>query len=104
MSRDDGRALVDGERQASYGEPVEHVGNVARAWSGILGYTISARDVCLCLAALKLVRERYKHHPDNLDDAFGYLTILERVEEAGWKSTTLPTTTTLAAVKRAAHA
>ncbi len=97
MSRDDGRALVDGERQADYGEPVAHMGNVARAWSGVLGYTVTPRQVVLCLVALKLVREGHKHNADNIDDAHGYLEILGRIEEAGWKSTTLPNTT-LAAV------
>ncbi len=101
---DDASDLVDGERQSQYGDPVGHLNNIARAWSGVLGYTISARQVALCLATLKLVREGHKHKHDNLVDAVGYLLIAERIEEAGWKSTTLPTNTTLAAVRSAEHA
>ena len=66
-----------------YGEPVEHVGHVARAWSGVLGYTISPRQVVLCMIALKLVRENHKHGQDNVDDIAGWTEILDRVNAAG---------------------
>lgn len=81
--RDRGRALVDGERQEQYGEPVTHITNVARAWSGVLGFTITPKQVALCMAVLKLVRENYRHDPDNLDDAHGYLEIAARIDAAG---------------------
>lgn len=77
------QALVDGDRQAMYGDPVEHLTNVARAWSGVLGYTITPKQVALCMATLKLVRESYKSQPDNLADAHGYLLIAERIQQAG---------------------
>jgi hypothetical protein len=64
--------------------------NVARAWSGVLGFTITPKQVTLCMAALKLVREGSRHDPDNLIDAHGYLMIAERLEEAGWSSATSP--------------
>jgi hypothetical protein len=90
VSRDRGLELVNGERQEMYGEPVEHMGHVARAWSGVLGFTITPKQVALCMVALKLVRENYKHNPDNILDAHGYLTILERVNTAGDFSLHLP--------------
>lgn len=79
MSRDAGRVLVDGPRQDDYGEPVEHVGHVARCWSGIVGYTITPRQVCLMMIGLKLVRENHRHKQDNLDDIHGWAEILARV-------------------------
>ena len=82
--------LVDGERQASYGDPVAHMQNVARAWSGVLGYQITPKQVSLCLAALKLVREGNKHGPDNLTDCIGYVVIAERIEAAGHYDRTDP--------------
>lgn len=75
--------LVNGDRQDMYGEPVNNMGNIARAWSGVCGFTISPKQVALCLAAMKLVREGYRHQDDNLIDAIGYLEIAARVEKAG---------------------
>ena len=75
--------LVDGDRQASYGDPVQHMHNVAKCWSAILGYQITPKQCALALAGLKLVREGNKHDPDNLTDAIGYIVIAERVEAAG---------------------
>lgn len=86
VSRERGLELVNGERQDDYGEPVAHVGDVARAWSGVLGYTITPRDVCLMMVVLKMVRERHKHKQDNIDDGHGWLEILSRVTNAGWSS------------------
>jgi hypothetical protein len=83
---DDAHGLVNGERQEQYGNPVDHMANVARAWSGVLGWTITPKQVALCLATLKLVREGNRSMPDNLRDAHGYLLIAERIDQAGWKT------------------
>ena len=56
---------------------------VAKVWSGILGYQITPKQVALCLAGLKLVREGNRHGPDNLTDCIGYAIVAERVEAAG---------------------
>ena len=83
MSLEAALHLVDGDRQAAYGDPVDHMNRVARVWSGILGYQITPKQVALLLAGLKLVREGNKHGPDNLTDAIGYVVIAERIESAG---------------------
>ena len=83
MSLEAAKALVDGERQESYGEPIAHMQNVARCWSGILGYTVSPLQVALCMAGLKLVREGNRHDPDNALDALGYVIIAQRIADAG---------------------
>lgn len=75
--------LVNGDRQKMYGDPVNNMANIARAWSGVCGFTISPKQVALCMAALKLVREGYRHQDDNLTDAVGYIQIADRVEKAG---------------------
>ena len=79
----EGLHLVNGERQAAYGEPVSNMRNIALAWSAIVGYQIHPRHVPLMMAALKLVREGYKHTPDNLPDAQGYIEIADRVNKVG---------------------
>ena len=81
--KEQARTLVDGERQADYGEPVEHMRRVADAWSAVLRRPITPEEVCLCLATLKLVREGHRPKRDNREDAIGYLDILERVHSHG---------------------
>jgi hypothetical protein len=75
----EGLHLVNGDRQADYGEPTVNMANIAKAWSGIVGYEILPRHVPLMLAAMKLVREGHKHKDDNLVDAQGYIEIAARV-------------------------
>jgi len=70
-------ALVNGSRQEAYGDPSENLRNVAESWSGYLGKNLSAADVCLLMAELKLKRQRFKHSRDNLLDACGYLAIAD---------------------------
>lgn len=60
--------------------------DVARAWSGVLGWTITPKQVALLLATLKLVREGHLAKPDNLVDCHGYLLIAEKIDQAGWKT------------------
>ncbi len=66
-----------------YGPPLEHFQEVARHWSAILGKEIKASEVCRCMCALKDVREKYKHDPDNLLDRHGYGLLYEmcQIEE-----------------------
>lgn len=72
-----GRELVDGERQADYGEPVANMERIAEMWSGILGHRVTGAEVALCMAGLKLTREENRHKADNLADLAGYLHIAQ---------------------------
>jgi hypothetical protein len=74
--------LVDGDRQADYGEPVANMTAIGKAWESILGVPVSAEKVALCMASLKLVREANKHKDDNIIDALGYVEIAKRCAEA----------------------
>ncbi|MDR1684921.1 MAG: DUF6378 domain-containing protein [Desulfovibrio sp.] len=69
----DAHALINGDRQNSYGSPAESFNRTAALWSAYLGRGVSAKDVAVCMALLKLAREAYRHKPDNLLDAAGYL-------------------------------
>ena len=73
-------ALVNGERQSSYGSPAEGFGRVATFWTAYLGHTVTAKDVCICMALLKLAREANRHKSDNLLDAVGYLGLAADAE------------------------
>jgi hypothetical protein len=66
---------------------------IAMMWEAILGRStrglvdrglpialpVSARDVALCMVAVKLVREAYRHKPDNIADAHVYLDFASRL-------------------------
>ena len=48
--------------------------------SSCTGKDITARDMYLCLIALKLSRESYNHKEDNLLDAVAYIGALNNFE------------------------
>ena len=64
------------ERGEIYGDAVTTHARIAEVWSGITGHTITALQVALMMAGLKLVRaENGPLHKDNYDDAHGYIKI-----------------------------
>ena len=73
-------SLVNGEREASYGSPKESFIRIADLWSAYLGKAVTAKDVAICMALLKLAREANRHKGDNLLDAVGYLGLAADVE------------------------
>ncbi len=71
--------LVAGDRQAAYGHPLDHFSQAAQLWAAILGTPISAEQVALCMATLKLSRETHRPSNDNRVDAVGYLLCLAEI-------------------------
>ena len=75
--------LVNGDRQAAYGPPGPSYEAMAKVWSGMLAHKLSsdltAADVVLLLAAMKLRREANKHKRDNIVDTHGYMLVLAHV-------------------------
>ena len=61
------------EKQRMYGPFEEGMERAAMIASGCTGKNITARDMYMCMAALKLSRESYSHKEDNLLDAVAYL-------------------------------
>lgn len=49
-------ALVTGERRTDYGEATRSFEALAEIWSQLVGHRLSASQVAVCLAALKLWR------------------------------------------------
>lgn len=77
--KNDGQEIVAG-RVGVYGDPTESFARVAEVWSGILGVSIQAWQVPLCLAGLKLVRTAYApDYSDNSSDVGGYVDIFKQV-------------------------
>lgn len=68
------------QRVQVYGNPVETFARIAEVWSGILGVTVDATDVPLCLIGMKLVRTtQAPDYSDNSDDVEGYLDIFRQL-------------------------
>lgn len=71
--------VIDG-RVGVYGDPVATFPRIAEVWSGILGHPVSATDVPLMLAGMKLVRAQVTpDYSDNPDDVEGYIDIFRKV-------------------------
>jgi len=64
------------EKERMYGPFDEGMKKAAEIASLITGKNIEAKDMYLCMIALKLSRESYNHKEDNLLDAVAYLGAL----------------------------
>jgi hypothetical protein len=80
--------LVYGARQKQYSHPALDYAKTAKMWTGLLmpkllpGVEITPKEAVLMMTAMKLSREVFKHHRDNLVDAAGYIACAERIEDA----------------------
>ncbi len=61
------------EKERQYGPFEEGMERAAMIASGATGKDITAKDMYMCMVALKLSRESYSHKEDNLLDAVAYL-------------------------------
>ena len=81
---DTAKKLVWGDRNHDYGSPKADFDRIAKCWSGLMGgklkTDLSAVDVGLMMAALKLCRHAHKPKDDNLIDLVGYEICIERIE------------------------
>ena len=68
------------EKEREYGPFEEGMERAAMIASGATGKNLTAKDMYLCLVALKLSRESYNHKEDNLLDAVAYLGSLNNYE------------------------
>ena len=68
------------EKEREYGPFTEGMEKAASIASCCTGKDITARDMYLCLIALKLSRESYNHKEDNLLDAVAYIGALNNFE------------------------
>lgn len=71
------QGLVHGDRNESYGHPLDDFRRTAKMWGAILGIEIRPEQVGLCMIAVKLSRECHKPKRDNLVDIAGYAETVE---------------------------
>ncbi len=73
--------IVNGDRQESYGHPLDQWTRAAAMWSAILGVEVTAEKALLCMIAVKISRECYRPKQDNLVDMAGYAECLQIVAD-----------------------
>jgi hypothetical protein len=73
--------ILNGSRDADYGDAVMNFEKIADIASSILGYEITPVECVVTLISLKLSREMYKHKKDNIIDCQAYLEILNMIKE-----------------------
>jgi hypothetical protein len=70
-------ALVVRDRRHTYGQPHDLFERVAARWSQVLGVSVTARQVILCLIDLKVAKLCHDpQHFDSITDIAGYAAIL----------------------------
>jgi hypothetical protein len=80
--------LVNGDRQASYGHPIDDFTRTAKMWSAILGHEVTAEQVGLCMCAVKISRQVNRPKRDNMVDLAGYAATVEMVLEEKYRRQT----------------
>lgn len=84
-------AIVDSDRERTYGTPGKNLNTIAAFWTTWLHARgslspeafLTADDVACMMAALKLARLANNiYHKDSQVDACGYLRLLERCQDA----------------------
>ena len=78
---EEANSLVNGDRQTDYGHPADDFARTAQMWSAILGIEVTAKQVGLCMCALKISREVHRPKRDNLTDLAGYALTAQMVQE-----------------------
>jgi hypothetical protein len=73
-------SLVNGDRQAEYGHPLDNLDRAAQIWSVILGSPVTAEQVALCMIGMKIARQVHKPKADTVVDIIGYALTLNMVE------------------------
>lgn len=68
--------LTANDRQNSYGDKSKNHCNIGALWSAYLGREITARDVSLMMALLKIARTKLgRHDDDDYIDGAAYIAI-----------------------------
>jgi len=74
--------LINQNRQAAYGHPLDNWGRTARIWSEILGTQVTPEQAILCMVGTKLARlVQSPGHRDSIVDVAGYAGLIEMVQD-----------------------
>jgi len=77
-------ASVVRDRRHTYGQPHDLFERVAARWSQVLGVSVTARQVAVCLIDVKVARLTHNpRHLDSIIDIAGYAAILAELLDDG---------------------
>ena len=79
----DALEAVTGKREDAYGNKLKNHQNIADLWSIFLKHKITAHDVAICMALLKIARLMHSHHDDAYIDLAGYAAIAREIDVEG---------------------
>ena len=80
--------LVEGDRQKDYGDKLHNHSNIAKLWSAYLDIEITAHDVAILMALLKVARTKIgTRTKDTYVDMAGYSAIAGEIEFRGKNGT-----------------
>ena len=77
---EEARKLIGGNRQKDYGEKLVNHQNIANFWSIFLKKKITAHDVAICMALVKVARLMHQHKKDSYIDMAAYAAIAGEIE------------------------
>jgi len=72
--------LIGGNRNTDYGDRLTNHQNIAKLWSVVLKKEITAHDVAICMALVKIARLVHSHKKDSYVDASAYMAIAGEIE------------------------
>jgi hypothetical protein len=72
--------LIGGDRQEDYGDKLTNHQNIADFWSVFLKTPITAHDVAICMALVKVARLMNQHKKDSYIDMAAYAAIAGEIE------------------------
>lgn len=83
--------LVHGDRNTSYGHPLQDFSRTAGIWSAILGIPVTAEQVALCMIGVKISRLcQTPGHRDSIVDLAGYAETYSMVRGERARLTVVP--------------
>ena len=77
---DEAKKLIGGNRQEDYGDKLKNHQNIANFWSIFLEKQITAHDVAICMALVKVARLMNQHKKDSYIDMAAYAAIAGEIE------------------------
>jgi hypothetical protein len=79
--------LINGSRQADYGDKLQNFSQIAMLWQGTLakklqpGFAITPEDVALCMMQVKIARlAKSPDHKDSILDIAGYAGCYDKLQ------------------------
>ena len=75
------KELVVGDRQEDYGDKLTNHENIAALWSIFLRKILTAHDVAMCMALVKVARLMHAHKTDSYIDLAAYAAIAAEIHE-----------------------